>query len=133
LIYDKIDIYYTNKFDVIRKGRVRMDIRQAVTSQELAQVSQLFRQYFVWLADEHGINMGYQSVEAELAGLPGYYTAPGGSLLLLFEAGEAAGWGGIPSFGWKNMRIEKDVCETRVPREGIWQSDRRPLAGRSDY
>ena len=83
-----------------------MDIRQAETPQELAQVSQLFRQYYAWLADEHGINMGYQGVEAELAGLPGYYVAPGGRLLLLFEAGEAAGCGSF-------RPLDGKICELK--------------------
>ena len=70
-----------------------MDIRQAVTPSELAKVRQLFRQYYDWLADEHNINMSYQGVEEELASLPGYYAAPRGRLLLVYEADEAAGCG----------------------------------------
>jgi putative acetyltransferase len=83
-----------------------MDIRQAETPQELAQVRQLFSQYYAWLADEHGINMSYQAVEAELAGLPGYYAASRGRLLLLFEAGEAAGCGAF-------RPIDEKVCELK--------------------
>jgi putative acetyltransferase len=92
--------------DVLRRRKVRMEIRQAVTPQELAQISQLFRQYFAWLADEHGINMSYQGVEAELAGLPGYYAAPQGCLLLLFEAGEAAGCGAF-------RPLDEKICELK--------------------
>jgi GNAT superfamily N-acetyltransferase len=83
-----------------------MEIQQAVTSQELAQVRQLFRQYYTWLAQEFGINMGYQGVEAELARLPGYYAAPRGRLLLLYEAGEAAGCGAF-------RPINEKVCELK--------------------
>ena len=83
-----------------------MDIRQAVTTQELMQVSQLFRQYFAWLADEHGIDMGYQGVEAELASLPGYYAAPQGRLLLLYEGEETAGCGAF-------RPIDEKVCELK--------------------
>jgi GNAT superfamily N-acetyltransferase len=84
------------------KGSV--DIRQAVTSQELAQVGQLFRQYYAWLAEEHGIDMSYQGVEAELASLPGYYAEPRGRLLLVLEAEGAAGCGAF-------RPINEKICE----------------------
>jgi GNAT superfamily N-acetyltransferase len=83
-----------------------VDIRQAVTSQELAHISQLFRQYFTWLADEYGINMSYQGVKTELASLPGYYAAPRGRLLLLYEGEEAAGCGAF-------RPIDEKVCELK--------------------
>jgi len=83
-----------------------VDIRQAVTSQDLAQISQLFRQYFAWLAVEFGIDMSYQSVETELASLPGYYAAPQGRLLLLYEAEEAAGCGAF-------RPIDEKICELK--------------------
>jgi GNAT superfamily N-acetyltransferase len=86
-----------------------VEIRQVVTPKELAQVSQLFRQYFAWLANEHGINiskLSYQGVEAELASLPGYYAAPQGRLLLLYEGEEAAGCGAF-------RPIDEKVCELK--------------------
>ncbi len=92
--------------DVYREGIVGVDIRQAITSHEIAQVSQLFRQYYAWLADEHGIDMSYQDVEAELARLPGYYAPPGGLLLLLYQAEEAAGCGAF-------RPIDKTICELK--------------------
>ena len=83
-----------------------MEIRQVVTSKELTQVSQLFCQYFNWLADEHGINIGYQGVKAELANLPGNYAAPKGRLLLLYDGEEAAGCGAF-------RPIDEKVCELK--------------------
>jgi putative acetyltransferase len=83
-----------------------MDIRQAVTTYEITQICQLFRQYYAWLADEHGINMSYQGVEEELASLPGYYAAPQGRLLLLCEAEEPAGCGAF-------RPINEKICELK--------------------
>jgi putative acetyltransferase len=83
-----------------------MDIHQAVTSQDLAHIRQLFRQYYTWLADEFGIDMGYQGVEAELASLPGIYAAPRGRLLLLCESGQAAGCGAF-------RPIDEKICELK--------------------
>jgi GNAT superfamily N-acetyltransferase len=83
-----------------------VDIRQAATTQELAQIRQLFRQYYAWLADEHGIDMSYQGIEAELASLPGNYAAPRGRLLLLYETGDAAGCGAF-------RPIDEKICELK--------------------
>jgi len=96
-----------------------MHIRQAETPQDLAQVAQLFRQYYAWLADEFGINMSYQGVEAELAGLPGYYAAPAGRLLLLFEAGEAAGCGAFRPLNGKICEFKRMYVKPEFRGKGL--------------
>jgi putative acetyltransferase len=83
-----------------------MEIHQAVTSKEIDQVRQLLRQYYDWLVEVHGINMSYQGVEAELAGLPGYYAAPRGRLVLVFEAENVAGCGAFRPIG-------ETICELK--------------------
>ena len=42
-----------------------------------------------------GIDLCFQNVEAELAGLPGEYAAPGGTLLLALVDGQPAGCGAL--------------------------------------
>lgn len=83
-----------------------MNIRQAANFQELAQVSQLFQQYFEWLADEYGIDMNYQGIKTELAGLPGYYAPPTGRLLILYEGDLPAGCGAF-------RPIDQQICELK--------------------
>lgn len=51
----------------------------------------IFREY----ADSLGIDLCFQNFDAELAGLPGDYAAPGGMLLLAFVDEELAGCGGF--------------------------------------
>ena len=51
----------------------------------------LFREY----ADALGVDLGFQDFEAELAGLPGDYAAPGGVLLLALVDGQLAGCGAL--------------------------------------
>jgi putative acetyltransferase len=83
-----------------------VDIRQALTLQELDQVRQLFRQYYAWLAETYSIDMSYQRVQTELASLPGYYAAPLGRLVLVYDAGEAAGCGAF-------RPLDEKVCELK--------------------
>ena len=55
-----------------------IDIVKAETPEQLEAFRGLLREWFDRLVNHHGIDMGYQSIEAELAGLPGYYGPPGG-------------------------------------------------------
>jgi hypothetical protein len=63
-------------------------IRPARGAADLADAAALFRAYVVSL----GVDLSYQGVEAEIAGLPGAYAPPGGELLLARAAsGEPLG------------------------------------------
>ena len=65
-----------------------MEIRYAVTEQDLNQVRRLFAEYFEWIRAEHGIDLGYQGTAAELASLPGVYAEPAGCILLAESDGD---------------------------------------------
>ena len=67
-------------------------IVQPSTPEQLDAFRGLMREWFDFLVNDHGLDMGYQSVDAELAGLPGAYAPPKGRMWLACDApGEAVG------------------------------------------
>jgi len=71
-----------------------MRIVQASTPEQLEDFRGLLREWFDRLVNEHGIDMGYQSIEAELAGLPGSYGPPRGRCWLAYLGAGGAGASG---------------------------------------
>jgi GNAT superfamily N-acetyltransferase len=70
------------------------EIVEAVSEVQLEQVRSLFRQYQAELLPQYRA----LSLEDELAGLPGVYTAPKGKLLLATVAGQPVGCVGLRPF-----------------------------------
>jgi putative acetyltransferase len=64
-----------------------MEIVDAVTAGDVAQVRDLFQEYW----SSFGFTPCFQGFEGELAALPGAYSAPGGALGLLRVEGRGAG------------------------------------------
>ncbi len=62
-----------------------MQICQAATPAQIAQVRLLFEEYACWL----GIDLCFQGFAEELMGLPGLYAPPRGQLLLAFVGEQA--------------------------------------------
>lgn len=85
-----------------------MRIIQPSTPEELEAFRGLLREWFDFLVNDHGLDMGYQSIEAEVAGLPGAFGPPGGRMWLAGDdAGEAVGCVAL-----RPMRDE-GVCELK--------------------
>lgn len=83
--------------DPITRGTPRraLDIRvvQAVTPDEIAATRVLFSEYVSSL----DFDLGFQQIDAELAGLPGRYAPPSGRLLLAWADDTPAGCVGLRS------------------------------------
>jgi putative acetyltransferase len=106
-----------------------MGILKAETPQQLEAFRDLLREWFDRLVHDHGIDMGYQSIEAELAGLPGYYGPPRGRCWLAYndvggredDSGGGGGTGGRDpvaarqAAGCVALRplVDEGVCELK--------------------
>jgi len=64
-----------------------VEILYATTPQQIATLRELFLEYQHWL----GVDLCFQSFEAELAALPGEYAPPTGRLLLALYDAQPAG------------------------------------------
>jgi putative acetyltransferase len=64
-----------------------ISLQAATTPQQLQAVRELFQEY----AGSLGVDLCFQNFAAELQGLPGEYTSPGGALLLAWVDGQVAG------------------------------------------
>jgi putative acetyltransferase len=64
-----------------------MDTRLVTAGVDLEEVRRLFAEYAEWVA----VDLSFQGFAEELAGLPGDYVAPRGTLLLCEVDGRAAG------------------------------------------
>jgi len=88
-----------------------MRIIEPSTPQQLEAFRGLLREWFDRLVHDHGIDMGYQSIEAEMAGLPGCYGPPQGGIWLAYdnagETGEAVGCVAL------RPMADRGVCELK--------------------
>jgi len=83
-----------------------MKIIEAQTPAEMEQIKILIREYYGFLAREHGLDISYQGIEDELANLPGKYAAPKGRLILAIKADQAVGCAAL-------RPIDDEVCELK--------------------
>lgn len=90
-----------------------IDVRQAMTNAELDHVRALMRAFVQWhrerhLEDRELIERYFDAAEfqAELAGLPGKYAPPAGSLLVAYNNGDAVGCVALRNLG-------DGVCEMK--------------------
>ncbi|MBP0593342.1 GNAT family N-acetyltransferase [Paraburkholderia sp. LEh10] len=77
-------------------------IQPARFPEDIDAVRTIFREY----AESLGVDLGFQSFDAELAALPGKYAPPGGIILLAWREEELVGCAALRPF-------EHDICEMK--------------------
>ena len=83
-----------------------INIIEVQTATELTQVKDLFRAYFQFLAQDHGLDISYQGIEEELASLPGKFAPPDGRLILAVMSEQSIGCAAL-------RRMDEEVCELK--------------------
>lgn len=78
------------------------EIQQAESPQQIGAVRELFLEY----ATSLNFSLCFQSFEKELAGLPGDYAPPAGSLLLAADSSQLAGCVAL-------HQLEDEICEMK--------------------
>ncbi len=91
-----------------------VEVEQAQTTEQIAQVRELFREYQASL----DVDLCFQGFTEELAGLPGSYAPPSGRLLLAAVDETPRGCVAL-------QEITSDTCEMKrlyvQPVEGWWR------------
>jgi putative acetyltransferase len=77
-------------------------IIQAESPEQIEETRRLFREYEAWL----GVDLCFQSFEAELADLPGKYAPPKGRLFLAFVDEKIAGCIAL-------RKLDEETCEMK--------------------
>ena len=72
-----------------------IELLDATSPALLDSTRMLFREYAASLVEALNVDLCFQNFDAELAGLPGAYAAPGGALLLALVDGQPAGCGAL--------------------------------------
>ena len=94
---------------------INLRVLNATHTAELEHVRQFFRNYAAWL----GVDLCYQNFDAEMASLPGAYSAPDGRLLFAEVAGKPAGCVGIRKFSDGVCEMKRLYVEPSMRGQGV--------------
>lgn len=90
-----------------------MEARIVIGGPDLEEVRALFREYAEWVK----VDLCFQGFAQELAGLPGDYVAPHGTLLLSVDGGVSAGCIGVHR--WQDSTCEMKRLYVRPQFQGV--------------
>lgn len=83
-----------------------MKIIEVQTTSELEQIKYLFRKYYEFLVQDHGLDISYQGIQEELETLPGKFAAPKGRLIMALELDQPIGCAAL-------RPIDEHTCELK--------------------
>lgn len=92
-----------------------MRMIQPCNAAEWEQVRELFREYWI----SFGFSPCFQNFESEVAGLPGAYAPPGGTLVVAMLEGEAAGCCALRRFDVQRGEAKRLYVRPRFRGQGV--------------
>jgi putative acetyltransferase len=96
-----------------------MEIIRVSSDIEIQQVRDLFREYFNFLAHDHGLDIGYQGIEQELAALPGHFAPPSGRLVLAVGSGNPLGCAALRPLGEGICELKRMYVRQQYRGQGV--------------
>ena len=97
-----------------------IEIIEATSEAQLETVRELVAEYARFLENDHGFDIGYQAVPAELAGLPGDYAPPAGRLwLALADSVSPAGCAALRPIDELTCELKRMYVRPAFRRLGI--------------
>jgi ribosomal protein S18 acetylase RimI-like enzyme len=91
------------------------DFQQAESTEHIATIRELFLEY----AQSLGFSLCFQGFDQELAGLPGDYGPPAGRLILVTQAGEAAGCVALHRFDAEHCEMKRLYVRPQFRGRGL--------------
>ena len=99
-----------------------MEIVQVGTAEQLQAVRELYLEYYHFILQTYGVDMGYDYFQSETAALPGAYAPPAGRLLLAQEEGEAAGCAGLRRVTEERAELKRLYVRPGFRGQGVGRS-----------
>jgi ribosomal protein S18 acetylase RimI-like enzyme len=102
---DSTNVIPENSLSVVSAPSVvkGFDFQQAESPEQIATIRELFLEY----AQSLGFSLCFQGFDQELAALPGQYAPPAGRLILVTQAGEAAGCVALHRFDAEHCEMKR--------------------------
>ncbi len=100
-----------------------MEIVEVQTEEQLEAVRALNVEYYHFILEQYGVDMGYDYFRAEVEALPGPYAPPTGRLLLAREDGadgtEAMGCAGLRQISGKRCELKRLYVRANYRGRGV--------------
>jgi GNAT superfamily N-acetyltransferase len=96
-----------------------MEIVCVQTAEHLHAVRELYLEYYYFIRQHYGVDMGYEYFQAEMAALPGAYAPPAGRLLLAQDGVTAMACAGLRQITTARGELKRLYVRSAYRRQGV--------------